>query len=65
MGGFADTVLDNVSDRIRCVYWVPNWGKDGYGGRIPRFAQHLRDLNVKMKEQATEHRYMPSLFFIL
>jgi hypothetical protein len=63
MGGFPETVLDSVSHKIRCVYWVPNWGKDGYGGRIPSFANHLRDLKVKMKEQATEHRYMPSLFF--
>ena len=63
MGGFQETVLDGVSDKIRCVYWVPNWGKDGYGGRIPSFAQHLRDLGVKMKEQATDHRYMPALFF--
>ena len=63
MGGFSETVLDNVSNKIRCVYWVPNWGKDGYGGRIPSFAKHLRDLKVKMLEQATQHRYMPSLFF--
>jgi len=63
MGGFRETVLDSVSYKIRCVYWVPNWGKDGYGGRIPSFANHLRDLKVKMVEQAKEHRYMPSLFF--
>jgi len=63
LGDFQDTVLDNVSARIRCVYWVPNWGKDGYNGRVPRFAQHLRDLKVNMKEQPTDHRYMPSLFF--
>ncbi len=31
MGGFRETVLDSVSYKIRCVYWVPNWGKDGYG----------------------------------
>ncbi len=63
MGGYTETVLDSVSSKIRCVYWVPNWGKDGYGGKVPSFAKHLRDLKVKMVEQATEHRYMPSLFF--
>ena len=63
MGGFQETVLDSLADKIRCVYWVPNWGKDGYGGRIPSFAKHLRDLKVRMAEQATEHRYMPALFF--
>lgn len=60
---FSETVLDNVSTRIRCVYWVPNWGKKGYGGRIPSFAQHLRDLNIDMTEQATEHKEMPRFFF--
>lgn len=63
LGGFDDAVLDSQSSKIRCVYWVPNWGKDGYGGRVPRFAQHLRDLKVNMKEQATEHASMPVLFF--
>lgn len=60
---FQDEVLDGFSDKIRCVYWVPNWGKGGYGGRVPRFAQHLRDLKVRMVEQATEHEFMPALFF--
>ncbi|HET9902628.1 MAG TPA: hypothetical protein VFQ27_02865 [Xanthobacteraceae bacterium] len=63
MGGFKDTVLDAKKDRIRCVYWVPNWGKDGYGGRIPAFAQHLRDLKVDMKEEAVGHKHMPTYFF--
>jgi len=63
MGGFPETVLDSFSSKIRCVYWVPNWGKDGYGGRIPSFAKHLRDLKVRIVEQATAHRHMPSLFF--
>ena len=65
MGGFSETVLDGVSSKIRCVYWVPNWGKDGYGGRIPSFAKHLRDLKVQMVEKATEHQDMPTLFFNL
>jgi hypothetical protein len=60
---FADTVLDSVSTKIRCVYWVPNWGKDGYDGKIPDFAQHLRDLKVKMTEKATPHPDMPKFFF--
>ena len=63
MERFPETVLDSFSYKIRCVYWVPNWGKDGYGGKIPRFAKHLRELKVKMVEQATEHENMPSLFF--
>ena len=63
MGGFQETVLDGVRDHIRCVYWVPNWGKDGYGGKIPSFAKHLRDLRVNMVEQNTQHKRMPSLFF--
>jgi hypothetical protein len=62
-GAFTDTVLDSVSTKIRCVYWAPNWGKGGYGGKIPRFAQHLRDLKVKMLEKATDHKEMPRLFF--
>src|SRR5437867_38683 len=41
MGGFAENVLDSFANRILCVYWVPNWGKTGYGGKIPSFAQHL------------------------
>jgi len=45
------------------VYWVPNWGKGGYKGRVPRFAQHLRDLKVKMVEKAVAHENMPTFFF--
>ncbi len=60
---YDDTVLDSVATKIRCVYWVPNWGKGGYGGRIPDFAQHLRDLKVKMTEKAVEHEDMPNFFF--
>jgi hypothetical protein len=45
------------------VYWVPNWGKTGYDGRVPRFAQHLRDLKVDMVEKPTNHFEMPTLFF--
>lgn len=63
MGGFQETVLDNVRGKIRCVYWVPNWGKDGYAGKIPSFAAHLRALNVNMLEENREHRSMPSFFF--
>ena len=59
---FKDDVLDNVSKKIRCVYWVPNWGKGGYKGRVPRFAQHLRDLKVEMMEQDVAHRDMPTFF---
>ena len=62
-GTYDDTVLDSVSTKIRCVYWVPNWGKKGYGGRIPSFAQHLRDQKVKMTEKAVEHPEMPRFFF--
>lgn len=60
---FKDDVMDKVADKIRCVYWVPNWGKGGYGGRVPRFAQHLRDLKVKMVEQNVTHADMPTFFF--
>jgi hypothetical protein len=27
--GYKDNVIDDKKDKIRCVYWVPNWGKDG------------------------------------
>jgi hypothetical protein len=60
---FADCVLDSVSARIRCVCWVPNWGKDGYNGEVPDFAQHLRDLKVKMTEKETPHQDMRKFFF--
>ncbi len=60
---FQDDVLDTVSEKIRCVYWVQNWGRDGYKGRVPRFAQHLRDLKVKMVEKAVAHADMPTFFF--
>jgi hypothetical protein len=60
---FKDDVLDSFVGKIRCVYWVPNWGADGYQGRVPRFAQHLRDLKVKMVEQAVAHENMPTFFF--
>ncbi len=60
---FQDDVLDGASDKIRCVFWVPNWGKDGYKGRVPKFAQHLRDLKVKMVEKAVPHENMPPFFF--
>jgi hypothetical protein len=60
---FQDDVLDGFVDKIRCVYWVPNWGKGGYKGRVPRFAQHLRDLKVKMVEKAVAHENMPTFFF--
>lgn len=60
---FKDDVLDRFADKIRCVYWVPNWGKDGYQGRVPSFAQHLRDLKVKMVEQQVAHANMPTFFF--
>lgn len=63
LGEFSDDVLDSASDKIRCVYWVPNWGKSGYEGRVPRFAQHLRDLKVKMVEKETPHKVMPAAFF--
>ncbi len=63
MGGFEDTVLDASVAKIRCVYWVPNWGEDGYGGRIPAFAQHLRDIKADMKEQNVDHKKMPTFFF--
>ena len=63
LGEFADDVLDTASDKVRCVYWVPNWGKTGYDGRVPRFAQHLRDLKVMMVEKATPHNVMPASFF--
>jgi hypothetical protein len=59
---FKDNVLDRVADKIRCVYWVPNWGKTGYGGRVPRFAQHLRDLKVELVEQKVAHADMPTFF---
>jgi hypothetical protein len=60
---FQDDVLDGASAKIRCVFWVPNWGKDGYKGRVPRFAQHLRDLNVNMVEKEVKHENMPPFFF--
>lgn len=60
---FKDDVLDSLASKIRCVYWVPNWGKDGYNGRVPRFAQHLRDLKVNMVEKAVAHENMPTFFF--
>jgi hypothetical protein len=60
---FKDDVLDSMSDKIRCVFWVPNWGKDGYKGRVPRFAQHLRDLKVNMVEKEVQHSEMPKFFF--
>ena len=63
MGGFGETVLDGVKSRIRCVLWVPNWGKDGYGGRVPKFAQHLRELDVDLVEKQVPHNNMPALFF--
>jgi hypothetical protein len=63
LGDFTDDVLDSVSSKVRCVYWVPNWGKTGYQGRVPRFAQHLRDLKVMMVEKATPHDVMPASFF--
>ena len=63
MAEFQDTALDAFKDKIRCVYWVPNWGADGYKGKVPRFAKHLRDLGVKMLEKATPHQFMPKLFF--
>ncbi len=60
---FKDDVLDRFVDKIRCVYWVPNWGKHGYKGRVPRFAQHLRHLQVKMIEKDVAHANMPTFFF--
>jgi len=60
---FKDDILDADAGKIRCVYWVPNWGKDGYQGRVPRFAQHLRDLKIKMVEKAVLHENMPTFFF--
>jgi hypothetical protein len=60
---FSDDVLDKASEKIRCVFWVPNWGKDGYKGRVPRFAQHLRDLKANMVEKAVAHENMPPFFF--
>ncbi len=60
---FKDEVLDSFVGKIRCVYWTPNWGPDGYQGRVPRFAQHLRDLKVKMVEKAVAHENMPAFFF--
>ena len=59
---FKDDVLDNAAKKIRCVYWVKNWGANGYGGRVPRFAQHLRDLKVAMIEKDVAHRDMPTFF---
>lgn len=63
LGGFTDAALDSFVNKIRCVYWVPNWGVHGYGGRVPRFAQHLRDLKVQMVEKPTHHFEMPAFFF--
>lgn len=60
---FKEEVLDRFADRTRCVYWVPNWGKDGYKGRVPSYAQHLRDMKVKMVEEEVEHEDMPPFFF--
>lgn len=60
---FQENVLDAYKAKIRCVYWVPNWGRGGYGGRVPRFAQHLRDLRVDMTEKDVRHENMPSFFF--
>jgi hypothetical protein len=60
---FKDDVVDNYKDKIRCTFWVPNWGKDGYNGRVPRFAQHLRDLKVKMVEKDVAHEDQPAFFF--
>ena len=61
---FKDDVLDGFTDKVRCVYWVPNWGKGGIRRKgTPLRWQHLRDLKVRMTEQATDHRYMPALFF--
>jgi len=60
---FHDDVVDKAASKIRCVYWVPNWGKHGYGGRVPRFAQHLRDLKVQMVEKSVTHADMPPFFF--
>jgi hypothetical protein len=60
---FKDDVIDQFVAKIRCVYWVPNWGKDGYKGRVPRFAQHLRDIQANMVEKAVAHENMPAFFF--
>lgn len=60
---FEDDVVDDIADQVRCVYWVPNWGKDGYKGRVPRFAQHLRDLSVNLIEKEVAHADMPKFFF--
>ena len=60
---FQDDVLDPFAKKIRCVYWVPNWGKTGYDGRVPRFAQHLRDKKVAMIEKNVDHGDMPTFFF--
>ena len=60
---FQEDVLDNYVNRTRCVFWVPNWGKDGYKGRVPSYAQHLRDMKVKMVEKDVDHADMPTFFF--
>jgi hypothetical protein len=60
---FQDDVVDSYKDKIRCTFWVPNWGKDGYKGRVPKFAQHLRDLKVKMVEKDVAHEDQPAFFF--
>jgi hypothetical protein len=61
MGGFGNNVLDNYKGAIRAVYWVPHW--TAFGEEVPNFAQHLRDLGVKMIEQNISHEGMPAFFF--
>jgi hypothetical protein len=56
-------VLDKEKAKIRCVFWVPNWGKDGYKGRVPKFAQHLRDIGANIVEKEVQHHNMPPFFF--
>ena len=63
LGGFGISVLDTFKARVRCVYWVPNWGAGGYGGRVPAFAEYLRKKKYKLVEKAIGHEDMPNFFF--
>ena len=64
MGGYEDTVLDGVKDKVRCVYRMANWKGADYFPKIDSFHQHLVDLKVKMVDNtATPHDQMPKLFF--
>ncbi len=63
MGGYTDTVLDSVKDRIRCVYRMANWAKADYFPKIQSFHQHLLDIGAEMTDSDTPHAQMPKFFF--